>query len=76
MVMQTLLATRSGHRQWADVKLLLTMPEAAAALGLCRSVVYDLVLTGQIQSLKIGRARRIPVAALEAFVTQRLTEQR
>lgn len=56
------------------IKLLLTVPEAADALGLGRSVVYDLLLRGQLPSVKIGRARRIPLTALEAFVHDRLME--
>ncbi len=54
------------------IKLLLTIPEAAESLGVCRSIVYDLVLTGQLASIKIGRARRVPVTALQEFVAQRL----
>ena len=54
--------------------LLLTVPDAAAALGLGRSTVYQLVMTGAIPSLTVGRARRIPAAALDQFVAERLAE--
>ena len=57
------------------IKLLMTIPEASAALGLCRSALYELLLTGEIASVKIGRARRIPLTALEEFVTRKLAEQ-
>lgn len=57
------------------VKLLLTVPEAAQALGVGRSVIYDLLLCGSITSVKIGRARRIPVATLEAFIASQLRDQ-
>jgi excisionase family DNA binding protein len=56
----------------STVKLLLTVAEAATALGLCRSAVYELLLTGAIPSVKIGRARRIPLKGLEDFVTSHL----
>jgi len=56
----------------APVKLLLTIPETSAALGLGRSAVYELVLLGEIPSVKIGRARRVPFKALEDFVARRL----
>jgi excisionase family DNA binding protein len=56
-----------------QVKLLLTVPEAAEALGIGRSVVYELLLTGELIGIKIGRARRIPVAALETFVERRMS---
>jgi excisionase family DNA binding protein len=58
----------------APLRLLVTVAEAADALGLCRSVIYELLLIGELPSVKIGRARRIPVAALEAFVELRLIE--
>jgi excisionase family DNA binding protein len=57
------------------VKLLLTTAEAAEALGLCRSAVYELLLVGEIASVKIGRARRVPVKALEDFIVRRLSQQ-
>jgi excisionase family DNA binding protein len=53
-------------------KLLLTVEEAARALGLGRSLVYELVLREEIASIKVGRARRIPKLALEEFVANRL----
>jgi excisionase family DNA binding protein len=54
----------------SSIKLLLTIEEAARALGLGRSSLYELVMKKQIPSVKIGRARRIPVTALEQFVAQ------
>ena len=50
---------------------LLTVAQAAAALGLGESTVHALVRAGEIESVKIGTARRIPVGALDGFV-QRL----
>jgi excisionase family DNA binding protein len=57
-------------------RLLLTIEEAAQALGLSRAFLYPLVMQGIIPSLKFGAARRIPLAALEAFVEQQIAEQR
>lgn len=54
------------------VKLLLTVIEAAQVLNLSRSLMYELVLTGQVVSLKIGRARRIPVSELQAYVARQV----
>lgn len=56
------------------LRLLVTIAEAAAALGISRSALYELVLAGEIPSVKIGRARRIPVKSLEEFVAHRLNE--
>ena len=52
-------------------QLLLTPEQAAESLAICRTKVYDLMATGQLDSVRIGTSRRIPVAALEEFV-QRL----
>ena len=49
-------------------KLLLTVVEAAAALNLSRGKVYELLYKGSIASAKIGGCRRIPAAALRAYV--------
>jgi excisionase family DNA binding protein len=53
-------------------KLLFTVPEAAAALGVCRSVIYELMLCGELPNIRIGRARRIPLSALEGFIARKL----
>jgi excisionase family DNA binding protein len=53
-------------------KLLYTIDEAAQALSLGRSLLYQLVLTGQIASIKVGRYRRIPVVSLKSYVEQLL----
>ena len=55
-----------------DEALLLTVNQAATRLGIGRSFLYDLLMRGEIQSVKLGRARRIPVAALEQFIGERL----
>jgi excisionase family DNA binding protein len=54
-------------------KILLTITEAAFLLGMGRSFVYELVKSGELPSIKLGRARRIPASALEAFIASRLT---
>ena len=51
-------------------KLLLTPTEAAAALGIGRSKVYELLQAGQLQSVHIGTCRRIPADALQALVSR------
>lgn len=49
--------------------LLYTLPEAAAALRIGKSKMFQLIADGTIQSVQIGRSRRIPRAALEQYVT-------
>lgn len=55
-----------------DTKLLLTVPQAADRLGVGRSLLYEMIRRGEVQSIRLGRARRIPVSALERFVRERL----
>jgi excisionase family DNA binding protein len=50
-------------------KLLLTPTEAAIALGIGRSKVYELLRAGQLRSVRIGTCRRIPADALNDLVT-------
>ena len=56
-------------------KVLLTVSEAAERLGIGRSYLYGLMMRGEIASLKLGRSRRVPLAALEQFVARRLEER-
>jgi excisionase family DNA binding protein len=49
-------------------KLLLTPVEAASALSISRSKFYELLTAGRVQSVRIDGCRRIPVAALLAYV--------
>ena len=55
-------------------KLLLTIPEVAGQLNLGRSLVYLLVMRGEIDSIKVGRARRVPAEALQRFIQEKLAE--
>lgn len=49
-------------------KLLLKPEEAAAALGISRSRLYELMAAKLIPSVTIGRSRRVPAAALRVWV--------
>ncbi len=49
-------------------KLLLTPTEAATALGIGRSKVYELMQTGQFQSVHIGACRRVPADAVHSLL--------
>ena len=56
-------------------KLLLRPSEAGEALGLSRSTIYELVASGEIPSVRVGRSVRVPVEGLKAWVERRLGEQ-
>lgn len=49
-------------------QLLLTPEHAAELLAVGRTKIYELLRTGELESVRIGAARRIPAAALTAYV--------
>lgn len=55
-------------------KLLLTTGEAAKQLGIGRSTLYDLIRSGKLRTVKIGRRRLVPATAL-TDVIETLTEE-
>ena len=50
------------------MKLLLTISEATHVLAISRSKLYELLNSGHLQSVHIGRSRRIRMTDLEEFV--------
>ncbi|MGH8893242.1 MAG: helix-turn-helix domain-containing protein [Actinomycetes bacterium] len=56
-----------GQAEPAPV-LLLRIEEAASRLGIARTLMYQLVQKGEVQSVHVGRLHRIPVACLEEYV--------
>jgi excisionase family DNA binding protein len=59
-----------------DARLLLTVREAAELLGVGRSKIYELLAGGILESVKIGRARRVPREAVELYVADLRLAQR
>jgi excisionase family DNA binding protein len=53
---------------------LVTIPEAAAILGIGKSKVYDLIANEGLPKVKFGTAVRIPVKALQEWLSQRERE--
>ncbi len=49
--------------------VLLTVEEAAQRLSIGRTTMYSLVSTGAIESVTIGRLRRVPSECLEEYVS-------
>ncbi|MCG5215434.1 helix-turn-helix domain-containing protein [Streptosporangium sp. KLBMP 9127] len=45
------------------------MPEAADALAISRSKLYQLIASGSVVSIRIDGSRRIPVSALTDHIT-------
>lgn len=49
-------------------RVLLRPEEVAAMLGIGRSIVFELLRTGELRSVKIGKSRRIPRVAVHEYV--------
>ena len=48
--------------------LLLTVEEAARRLHIGRTLVYQLISSGELESVKVGRLRRVPAECLPEYV--------
>lgn len=56
--------------------LLYTPEQAAQQLACSRTTIYELMTSGELESVKIRSARRIPAEALAAYVQRLREEQR
>jgi excisionase family DNA binding protein len=56
-------------------KYLLTAEEAAKALNIGRTRIYGLIKNNDLQSVKVGRSRRVVASSIETFIERRLVEQ-
>ena len=57
-----------------DSPVLVTVEEAARRLSIGRTATYMLVLRGELQSVKIGRTRRVVVASIDDYVSKLLQQ--
>ena len=59
-----------------DIGQLLYRPEeGASVLGVSRSRLFELLAAGEVESVQIGRSRRIPREALVAYVDRLRADQ-
>jgi excisionase family DNA binding protein len=56
------------HPDASSARLVLTIDEAADRLGIGRTLMAALVRSGEVESVRIGRLRRIPSDALVEYV--------
>jgi excisionase family DNA binding protein len=49
-------------------RVLLRPEEVAKALGVGRTTVFELIRVGELRSVKIGKSRRVPTAAVAEYV--------
>ncbi len=57
-----------------EMKLLVTVEEAAAMLSLGRTLAWKLVRKNELRSIKVGNTRRVVVASLHEYVQRQLAE--
>jgi len=57
-----------------DTPLLVAVPDAARLLGIGATLAWDLVRTGDIPSVKLGRRVLVPRAALESLAHSHVSE--
>jgi excisionase family DNA binding protein len=55
-------------------RMLLRPAEAAEAIGVSRSRMYELLASRELPSIRVGRTVRVPVAALQAWIAERLKQ--
>jgi excisionase family DNA binding protein len=67
-------STVTGAETETELLTLLTVEEAAHRLSVGRTTMYALLKDGQINSVRVGRLRRISAEALTAY-TNRLTAE-
>jgi excisionase family DNA binding protein len=54
-------------------RVLLTAEEAAERLGIGRTFMFKLIRTGEIESVQIGRLRRIPASEIQNYADRLIT---
>jgi excisionase family DNA binding protein len=50
------------------------IPDAMQALNLSRSKIYELIKAGRLRTVKEGRARLVPAAAIDEYANLLVTE--
>lgn len=76
------LAPQGNATSWRGVvtrtgptRLLMTVADAALALGLGRSTVYELIGRGELEVIHVGRSARIPADAVRSLVERLRSDQ-
>ena len=58
-------------QEGAPKRLLLRIPEVAETLGIGRIKIYEMIATGELPTVRFGRAVRISVTTLQKWVEAR-----
>lgn len=57
-------------QEGAPQRLLLRIPEVAETLGIGRTKIYEMIATGELPTVRFGRAIRISVSTLQRWVEE------
>ena len=63
------ITLETKYRSFDDLPLTLRMEDLMPILGIGRNTAYELVRSGQIRSVRIGRQIRVPKDALEDYLS-------
>ncbi|MEY9904373.1 excisionase family DNA binding protein [Catenulispora sp. MAP12-49] len=58
-----------------QTRIMLTVEQAAESIGIGRTTMFGLLKLGDIESVRVGRLRRVPVDAIEAYKARLMAEQ-
>ena len=61
----------SNYRSYDELPLTLRVEDLMPILGIGRNTAYELVRSGKIRSIRIGRQLRIPKDAIQDYLAQR-----
>ena len=60
----------SNYHSFEELPLTLRVEDLMPILGIGRNTAYELVRSGQIRSIRIGRQLRIPKEAVQEYLSQ------
>jgi excisionase family DNA binding protein len=69
------MEVNNDEPQTPGVQLAYSVPDAAAMIGISRRTCYELMTSGQLRSVKLGRRRLVRHTDLVAFVDALADEQ-
>ena len=62
---------KNKYRSFDELPLTLRVEDLMPILGIGRNTAYELVRSGKIRSIRIGRQLRIPKDAIQDYLAQR-----
>lgn len=69
------MTSQTPTRQPLSPRRMLTVEQAAETLGIGRTTTFALIKSGELESVRIGRLRRVPADAIDAYTTRLQADQ-